>query len=433
MRETSLEQLIEERQFAGLLQTHGEAFFRLSNSLLGQVPGGWNKRHYFQLIHEANTLESFLDDYGARFNRTYSFFTELVASLRWFAMTGHSLSHAAGRLASYGLAGWRADSASLEEKLGQAIAFCTRTSGLLLGALAEEARSLGVELTPEAFPESNFLPVVARRRLPRNVGQTDPVDDAQKVAEVASKYLNACDMLEDLGARPIAEAGERRAFLKRACSEELARVYEATVHNLQSSYDTYLQNTVAEAEDKRLPGLRGHISCALHLLASVTYLTHFFERHEDVVRSEEVKQRVGALVNRNEVQGVILELLVLATRILADGRSLALELLPEYTNVQQLEIELSDGLIMHARPAALIVGIVNHYGTPVEMEIAGQTCNAGSILELLVCVGSNPDVRHFLFRGDENPLRDIRLLFESELGEDGLDALPAPLSYLNGG
>jgi len=433
MTETSLEQLVEERQFAGILQTHGEVFFRLSNTLLGLEPSSWNKRHFFQLINESNTLESFLDDYGARFNRTYSFCTELVASLRWFAMTGYSLSHAIGRLASYGLAGTDGDQAATEERLAGALAFCRRTAADLLKALRAEVRLLGIELTPEGFPESNFLPVVARRRLPHNVGQTDPTDDEQKVAEVASKYLAACNMLADLGVRPIADPAERRAFLKRACTEEQARVYEATVHNLQSTYDTHLQNTVAEDQDKRLPRLRGHVSAALHVLASVTYLTHFFERHEDDVRLEEVKHRIGGLVSRTEVQAVILDLLVLANRMLSDGRGVAEDLLPEYTNVQQLEIELEDGLVMHARPAALIVGIVNHYGTPVEMEIAGQVCNAGSILELLVSVGSHPDVRRFTFRGDENPLRDIRLLFESQLGEDGLDALPAQLAYLNGG
>jgi phosphotransferase system HPr-like phosphotransfer protein len=433
MTETSLEELVEERQFAGILQTHGEPFFRLSNTLLGLDPDSWNKRHYFQLINESNTLESFLDDYGARFNRTYSFFTEIVASLRWFAMSGYSLSHASGRLASYGLAGWFDDSSSIEVKLGNALSFCSRTAAQLLRALREEARLLGIELTPETFPESNFLPVVARRRLPRNVGQDDPIDDEQKIAEVASKFLTACGMLDELGVRPISDPLERRAFLKRACTEEQARVYEATIHNLQSTYDTHLQNTVAEAEDQRLARLRGHVSGSLHILASVTYLTHFFERHEDDVRSEEVKHRIGGLVSRAEVQSVILDLLVLANHILRDGRGVAEDLLPEYTNLQQLEIELAEGLTMHARPAALIVGVVSHYGTPVEMEVAGQVCNAGSILELLVCVGSHPDQRRFVFRGDENPLRDIRLLFESQLGENGLDALPSALSYLNGG
>jgi len=95
-----------------------------------------------------------------------------------------------------------------------------------------------------------------------------------------------------------------------------------------------------------------------------------------------------------------------------------------------LEVELGEDVTLHARPAALIVGIVNRYGTPVEMEVDGQACNAASILDLLVTVGSHPNSRRFLFRGDENPLRDIQLLFESGLGEAGFDQLPQALSYL---
>ena len=303
----------------------------------------------------------------------------------------------------------------------------------LLDALRKESAQLGIEITPEAFPESNFLPVAARKHLPRNVGQADLEDEEQKIAEVASKFLAACDMLREIRIRPIADAEERRAYLKRVCTEEQARVYEATVHNLQSTYDTHIQNTVLEGDDERLPRLRGHVSGGLHLLASVTYLTHFFERHEDELRSEDVKHLIGGLVSRAAVQGVTLDLLVLANQILEGGRGIAEELLPEYTNVQELMIDVADGLVMHARPAALIVGIVNHYGTPVEMELAGQTCNAASILELLVCVGSHPDERRFVFRGDENPLRDIRILFESGLGEEGLESLPGELDYLGSG
>jgi hypothetical protein len=64
------------------------------------------------------------------------------------------------------------------------------------------------------------------------------------------------------------------------------------------------------------------------------------------------------------------------------------------------------------------------------MEVGGKRCNAGSILELLVAVGSMPHEKRFLFRGDERPVRDIGRLFEHELGERGLDALPAELAYL---
>ncbi len=177
--------------------------------------------------------------------------------------------------------------------------------------------------------------------------------------------------------------------------------------------------------------LRGHASASLHLLQAVTHLAHFIERHENDIRSEEAKRKISQLVERSEVEGVALNVfLYWAERFMRNGEPLAEALLREYTKLVELEFELPDHLALHARPAALIVGIVNHHSTPVEMEVGGKRCNAGSILELLVAVGSMPHQKRFMFRGDERPVRDIQRLFAAELGEKGLDLLPAELAYL---
>ena len=432
MAEIRLEELVEERQFAGLLQTQAEVFFRLSNTLLaeGSKDGAWTKKHYFQLISESDALETFLDDYGARYNRTYAYLTELVASLRWFAYSGYSVSHLLSRLSSYGETVWgTADDA--RDAVGEGLAFLRAMAIRLLDAVTKEAQELGVEITPATFPEQNFVPLTARRQLPRNVGQAELLQEEQKIAEVATKFLQAAEMVAETGVRRIEDKDERHRFFSSVCTEEIARVYEATVHNLQSTYDTHIRNTVLEGKDERLAQLRGHTSAALHLLEAVTYLAHFIERHETEVSSEEAKRRISDLIDRSEVERVALNgFLFWAQRILQNGVALANDLLPEYTNLQELEVELSDDLALHARPAALVVGIVNHHGTPVQMELAGKRCNAGSILELLVTVGSNPNHLRFVFTGDVRPLQDIKLLFENGLGEGGIDHLPSELDYL---
>lgn len=436
MIESPLEELVQEHQFPGMLRGQAYLFFRLSNTLLAAKKHPWNKRHYFQLISEADALESFLDDFGARNNHTYNFFTELVASIRGFALAGYSVTHLAGRLESYGAANWLAPEVfqeardsllSVKRKIREKVV-------TMLEATAAEAGRLSIAITPETLPENSFLPVTAQRKLPRNLGQLALVDEEQKIAEVVTKYLQACEMLTQLGITRIAEPEERRRFLARVCTEEQARVYEATVHNLQSTYDTHIQNTVLEARDERLPRLRGHVSAALHMLEGATHLTHFIERHEDEIRSEEAKRRISELIDREEVQDMVLNhLLVFADCYLQSGVRDAEELLPEYTNVQELEVELQGNLHLHARPASLVVSIVQHYGTPVEMMVGGKRCNAASILELLVGVGSHPGVKRFTFRGDIHPLRDIRLLFEHDLGERGLERLPEELDYLRHG
>ncbi|MEM9379835.1 MAG: HPr family phosphocarrier protein [Planctomycetota bacterium] len=125
-------------------------------------------------------------------------------------------------------------------------------------------------------------------------------------------------------------------------------------------------------------------------------------------------------------------LLVCALSFMESGAPLAEALLPSYTTASEARLELGESVLLHARPASLIVAIVQHHGTPVELEVAGARCNAGSILELMVAIGSNPEAREFVVRGDERPLRDLVALFAADLGESGLELLPDSLGYLRG-
>ncbi|MFT5284727.1 MAG: phosphotransferase system HPr-like phosphotransfer protein [Planctomycetota bacterium] len=433
MPEQHLESVITATEFAEILGKQSEPLLRLANSLLARPDKPWSPKHYFQLIHQTTELESFLDDYGAKHNRDYYFIRELVASLRAFGQTGHSIRHMQGRLSSYGILESVGESAlnSLQDSTTLVLDFTRRTIVTLLAAFREEGGRLGLSITPEEIPEGDLVSLAIREKLPRDIDVEDIEEEELKIAEVASKFLLASQVLQGLELRPISDPSQRAKFLARVCTEEQARVYEATVHNLQSAYDTHIKNTVLESENPSLSALRGLTSAALHLLEGATFLTHFYERHESEVRVELSRKGIVDLVCRDSVQELILSrLLVSASGALFAGRELAEDLLSKFTNAQILEVELGDELLLHARPAALIVGIVNHYGTPVSMEVAEQACNAASILELLLAVGSNPDQKRFVFRGDANPLRDIGILFSHGLGENGIDLLPDELAYL---
>jgi hypothetical protein len=434
MIEPPVEKVIREDDFGPLLQTGSAPFFGLVHALLAAGSREWRKLHYHQLRHDANSLESFLDDYGARYNQTFHFFTELVAGIRGLATAAYSLSHLAGRLGSYGAPDWLPQALfdATVLRLDRAGAFLNDGIERMLLEARLEADRLGASPSGEYQEERGWLKVAPQNKLPRDLGQDKLQDEAQRIAEVASKYIQAVDLVQSIDPRELDDPKARTRFLRKCCTEEQARVYEATIHNLQSTYDTHIKNTVLEAKDPRLEQLRGHASCALHLFEAITDLIHFQERHESEEREaiEETSRRMRSLVSPAELEEIVLNhLLVGAAELLENGRGVVEDLLPSYTNLQELECELLDGVSLHARPAALIVKIVHHHGTPVEMEVAGSTCNAGSILELLVAVGSNPDTRSYIFRGDERPLRHIGLLFERALGE-GPDALPEELDYL---
>ena len=437
---TQVEKVIREDEFAGMLQNTGAPFLGLARGLLehsakvgGGVPGGaLGKPHYHQILSEANDLETFLDDFGARRNRAYHLTVELVAGVRGMARAGYHATHLLGRWDSYGARRWldAEDQARLHNAIRHAAEFCAESTHALLAALLAEVDKRGIDLDAIAVQRPAEIKVQVQRRLARDLGDAELADERQHIAEVASRFLQASELLGGLRLKRIEEAGERRQFLAEICSEEHARVYEATVHNLQSAYDTHIANTVVEAQDERLWSLRGHASATLHLLSAVTELVHFQERHESEERSEQATRRLIELVSPDDLRATVLHhLLMPAEELLAHGKALAEELLPNYSELRELEVELPEEVSLHARPASLIVRIVNRFGMPVELQLGTHRCNAASILELLVAVGSNPDERIFRFHGDERPLSHIALLFEHGLFE-GDRPVPRELEYL---
>lgn len=433
MTETSLDRIISEEKFATALGTEAEMFFRISNSLQFHSEPNQRQQHLFQLGIESNLLESFLDDHGAKHNRTFCFLRELVASVRGFARVAFALEHLRRRFDGYGtrLMALPDQHAAFHGAIEESTGFTLKTLFRLLGAAQEEAGACGLQKVTKFFPEERLSTGLVNIQLPHNVGDEALEEEDQRVAEVASKYLQVCAMFRDIGVAPIADADARERFFVKECTEERARVYEATVHNLQSAYDTYIRGTTLEGANEHLAGLRGHASAAFHLLKCVTGLTHFVERHEAGTRQDDQKKRMGRLIARADVREVTLNtLLFWASELVLLGEPFAREILSNFSTLQELELDVPEGVTVHARPASLVVAIVNHYEMPVEMEVGGSVCNAASILEVLINAGSNPEERRYVFRGDARPLEDIKSLFEAGLGEHGLDKLPASLSYL---
>lgn len=430
MADTSMEEILSEDAFVQTLAERVPPFVGLAAVLTGVSQGEWTRTHHFRLVSESDALESLLDEHGARYNRRYAYLRELSAALRSFSQAGFSLVHLSRRLSGYGVTLSERETGQFHKALQETRSFVERSERALLMAATSELASLGVRCEAPPVRIGDEL-VGPKRMLPRNLGQEDVPNDEGKAAEIASKYLQACAKLEEIGVHRIDEEADRDEWLGRHCSEEKARVFEAAIHNLQSVYDTHVKNSLAEQSDARLARLRGHISIVLHLLEAVTLLTHFVERHVSGQRHEALERRMLQLIPRGEVREHTLNnLLYWASTVLRRGRALAEDLLPAYTNLDALTVELPKDVMIHARPASLIVGIVQHYAMPVELEIDGARCNAGSILELLLAVGSHPDARRFVFHGDARPLGDIQALFLHALGEQGVEKLPESLSYL---
>ncbi len=385
------------------------------------------------LEDRARQLETFLDDYDARSNRTFAPITEVVASLRGFAVAAYTLHHLMSRVGSYGLRDTSGFVSEFHEASIDAVEFVdTALRSLLQGASAEARRILG-KFYPEdvtSLAEPPRKP--ARFRLPRNLDLASTLSEREKVAELATQYLGHLRTLDGLSkCAEFLETDDMRRYVLEVSDEEQCRYFEARIHNLQSMYDTFVKSTAVEADDPELKVFRGHVSLTLHLIECMTALVHFYERHENDIRNEETKNLVASLVEKSALLRVILNFCLFhAHRGLREGRVVADGMIARYTSQLRVTVVIPDGVTLHARPVALIAKVVAHHATPVNLEIGQAKAYAGSMLKMLMAVGANPGIRQVTLSGDSAPVNDLIALFRARLGEDGPGSLPDTLSYL---
>ncbi len=429
-RQDSLEEVIREEDFLPLLEAQARPFFLLTNTLRSLAPPQWEKGHLFRLVLETNELESFLDDFGARKNRTFGYLAELVATLRWLAQACFTLTHLSVRLVSY-----RLDPDHLRRfrpLLKERLSYLESAVLRVIQALEEQFKSLGLRVPASLLDKDVFGQVRAERYLPENLGEEEGAEAETKMAEITARYLAVNDMVR--AAIPLDLAGtaaSRQDFVSRFCREEQLRVCLVSIHNLQSRYDTYIKGTPLEAHVPDLPRLRGHISAALHLIECATALIHLDERHQNDIRTARTRQAIASLVDRPSLLSLVTDFCLAETQaFLEEGAEPARSLLQKFMKKEEIELKLPEGVFLHARPASLIVAVVNHYGMPVEMEIQDQKANASSIMAVMILAGKNPRARKVKFRGDRKVLQDLKALFASGLGTREDAPFPESLSYL---
>lgn len=429
---TSLAEIIQEKDFLPLLEANTQGLVSACNSFLRHKIGEVNKRIIGHLWEESELLVSFLDDYDARHNRTFSNFAEHAACIRNLVSVCYLQRHVLRRYFKYHLDDDVAQVAQFHLSSGESFEFLIKSISNLGRAILEEGRSeLGLRLDDTPLDRHKLSDPLPKSTLPHNVDEEAVGDQGQKIAEIATVYMQAARNILDIGSADGDGPEAIRAFVTTKLPEERVRNLEALVHGLQSKYDTHIKNTPVEQANDTLKKLRGHISMALHLLEYCTGLVHFYERHEMDIRSVEAKRRISRIVDKNRLLRLIVNYgFHFAKWYVERGQQYAQALLKEYSKILKLELSMPEGVYLHARPVSLIVSVVQHHGSSVQMEIEGEKVEANSIIQVLMVSGNNSKTRTVVFHGDEKPLEDLRALFEARLGEEGLESLPPTLAYL---
>jgi phosphotransferase system HPr (HPr) family protein len=426
-----------EEEFKYLLSGQAGDFPLIANGLLESAPEQWSQRQIYHLYRASTDLETFLDDFGARENRTFFPIREMAAQVRWLSLALTGLVHLDSRLPSYQVhdPAWSRDVLAPRVRRA-ALDLAEMTTGVLQ-ALREAWLACGMPWAGHVLRVEGLLPGGPRPRLPRNLIEdreglpAEGAGGSPAPARLINQYLGFLSTLERLGGNPIEGLAALRQFMSTRYTEELARSYEARAHNLQSSYDTWIAGTPEEEAHPELHCLRGAASQALHLLEAGTCLAHLYERHDVYGRHGGSRALFERVLPEERLLGVTVNHCArMAYECLKRTAPILAPLLRAFTHQISLELRLPEGVSLHARPISLIVSVVNHHGTPVEMEIEGRKGSAASIMQLLMLAGSSPNARMVRFTGDRAVLQDLQDLFERRLGEEGLDLLPPHLEYL---
>ena len=420
---------ISETDFAPMVSAAGEPFFAFYNYFLTCDLKALVKKDYSDFAQICNNLESFLDDHGARNNKYWAYFAELVASIRNLSIAAYILRHVLDRQVDYHGGPDHAPLDGFAEEGFRTLDFLNSSLLNLSKAVEEEAKRFDVRMTGEVYKphrdvrETFFI-------LPKNMEESRVKNKEERIVELIHKVRKVAKISSQEDIRREADPEKLALMVPTRIDEKKARKLKNIIHGVQSDYDTYVKNTEVERESADLKSLRGYISIPLHLLEMVRWISHFYERHEDAIRQSEETVKISAIVKKE----LVLDRLVnfgyfYSDQYLQKARRISEKVLNLYVTAVQYELPVpAKGF--HARPSTYISLIVNEHGTDVFLLVDGQRFNAKSVMNLMMAAGMIYDMglKTVVFEGDQRVLDDLKILAEHNYCED--QEIPRELNYL---
>lgn len=378
-----LKEIISEKDFLDLFREQTIDILKICRYLKdkGNKDYLYTKRFYGNITTQSRLLEDFLDDYGAKNNKTWIYFRELIATARYMGFSAYMLKHIQNRFAFYELKDEKNRKFSEQTKMIRD--FFNTAIKSVFTCISDEAQNLGLSFPEEKLREYDYLDVASNKMLPHNVDEDFSSKEEENVVKIASNYLNILNDYQDFRFDKEYTVNDIERLIPEYISEEKLRRFELSIHNLQSVYDTYIKNTRIETENTALNSMRGCISVALHLAEIATALIHFYERHESEIRHENLREGIERIIDKDKILDCIANYcLFYCYSYLEKGADLANDFLKHYVVVDSANVSIPSYMGFHVRPATLLMKIVKHYGSDVKMQIDDQVYDAGSALDI---------------------------------------------------
>jgi phosphotransferase system HPr-like phosphotransfer protein len=396
----------------------------------------FTKKLYSKLISTSHVLEDFLDFHGAKNNEDWYLYRELCATIRHLSLGTYCQKHILNRLIFYDIP----DIETFREQGEETLTFLNDVLRKLAPVIIDEAARLNIDIPADGFGPEDFPGITTGEMLKYDID--DDAKDVQKrnIVKIANEFLSISAGFESMGFYEPYGDDEIAALVPEKVNEVEVRRFEMLVHNLQSSFDTYVIHGGFRFGDRKLKSLRSYFSIVFHLLQMVGRLLHYYERHlyEAGYKNtyKRVQDKLASLVDPVKLLDRTINYgLYYACHYLSSGKKLAREILNENIERSAITVGIPVKLGFHCRPSLLVAKIVQHFGGEVELVVGQDRFDASSVLDIQWAGGKiqKENISEVTFEGDSRALADIQILAGVNYGEDTMGKgvpLPNELSYL---
>ena len=396
----------------------------------------FTQKLYSTLVSTSMLLEDFLDFHGAKNNKNWYFYRELTAAVRHLSLAANFQKHISNRLVFYDLV----DVNEFPKQGEITLDFLTSALMKMAPVIIKEARRLKIPLPESLFSAADFPSVVSSQMLDYDIDDKDKDQQKKNIVKISSEFLNIAKSFDQLKFYDPYPYKDILTIVPNKVNEVEIRRYEMLVHNLQSSFDTYVIHGGFRFGNRELKRLRGYFSVVLHLLQMVGRLLHFYERHLHEAGYKKIYKKVQVSLSKMVNPKTLLDRtinygLFHACHFLTSGIELAQKILNKNIERSTVKVGVPVRLGFHSRPCLLVAKIVQHYGGQVELCVGSDRFDASSVLDLQWAGGKiqKEKLDEVIFEGDVRTLKDIQILAGVNYGEDTMGKgvpLPKELSYL---
>jgi phosphotransferase system HPr-like phosphotransfer protein len=400
----------------------------------------FTKKFYSKLITTSHILEDFLDFHGAKKNKEWVFYRELSATVRHLSLACYSQAHFLNRFGFYSLGNGNKE--MFKKEASNTLQIIQDSLKLAVPVILAEAKRLDITIPKTGYNLGYFPGISSTQQLDHNIDDFNTKgQQKQNLTRISSEFLEVVKEFEPFLFYERYDLKTINKLVPEKINEVIIRSFEMKIHNIQSSFDSYVVNTKSSSENILLDQLRSHFSIVFHILQVMGRLLHFYERHLYNIGFKDVYKSVSVDLSELIDPDVLLDravnfCLFYAGKFLSSGKDIASQILNENMETSTIQVGIPKDRGFHSRPSLLVAKIVQHYGGEVTLKVGEDSFDASSVLDIQWAGGKikKEEVEIVMFKGDSRSLNDLAILADVNYGEDHMGKgipLPKELSYLS--